>query len=92
MSADIYVKGAGVTRVDVTIPDEVDPAAAYRHVMRSRGTIGAMLRHSAMAKAQWDLIRAEADYCGWRRHKRVKHARDTLRRIRRMERERNGWR
>lgn len=92
MSADIYMRGSRATRVDVNVPNEVNPADAYRLVLHARGHIGAMLRQAAMTKGHWDLWCAKMEWHGGRRHRRIKHARDTLRRLQKMEMQKRGWR
>ena len=79
-------------RIDTSIDPRVCCAEAYRLVMWHRGRIAAMLRAEAYREALWRLWRAQHHGCGAQRHRRIKHARDVLRRIRRMEMERNGWR
>jgi hypothetical protein len=79
-------------RVDASIDSRVCCAEAYRLVMWHRGRIAALLREAAINEARWRLLRAESHGCGPKRHRMVKHARDVLRRIRRMEMERSGWR
>lgn len=78
-------------QINASIDSGVNPADAYRVVMYARGTIAAMLRHAATVTAEWNLIQAERDPDGWARHRLVKAARDTRKRIRRMEIKRNGW-
>lgn len=78
-------------RVDTSIAPGVNPGDAYRLVMNGRGRIAAMLRYAAEEASMWDLVRAEAHCCGARRHRLVKRARDTRKRIQRMEIKRMGW-
>ena len=78
-------------RVDTSIAPGVNPGDAYRLVMNARGRIGAMLRFEAEKAAEWDVYRAESHGCGEKRHRLVKRARDTRKRIRKMEIQRKGW-
>ena len=78
--------------LDTWIQPGVNPAEAYRLVIRSRGMIAAALRMQALRESDAMIRDAHRTTRGGDRHRRVKRARDVKRHIRRLEMERMGWR
>lgn len=78
-------------RVDLKIDPRVNLADAFQAMGRAVGSIAEGFRRMALPMAEAGVKSARTIPNGRRRHGITKQRRDILRRVRRLEMERKGW-